>query len=434
VRFRTKTLRGTLQMNTDPVAEDSGMKFTLGDSSGPVPVKRPSNAQTGLFTDDSQVLYSMATSRGQMSLSPVYTAAICGGRSGSDWSTLGGGGVLNIRATATNVTVFGYLGNGATFTYSGMPGARKPDDQGGNWDALSANNESVPQTLARDAMNEVLGRQTGSLGMVIYTPGASSSTPWYEPIIGGIVFSGKGVIGSLGMLEASNPNTANAQWQYTANLIRGFEYSTGTSPTGMMTVAPFDGDLAPAAMYTSATFKGPGYDGGQGLAVDTLSLVSAATQGAGSFFTHRDADPQSEPTINDQPYVLGATTRNWITSTGSNNGIASIRWLSANGTATGNPETGLFSGSFSEFNPLFSKATGLNGSDTAPVRVFGVVLQGYVGQVNTEGLLPGGYGFYLRSGNGLLSNALGVKSSLWTNFGSSTTPLLRQEAMQLVPR
>jgi hypothetical protein len=171
-----------------------------------------------------------------------------------------------------------------------------------------------------------------------------------------------------------------------------------------------------------------------GLAVDTLSLTAGNNQGAGTFFSHRAADASAEPAVNDSPYIVGATSRDWITTGNNFSGISAIRWLSANGTSTGNPDTGLFSGAFTEFNPLFSKAPSLNGSETVGVRVFGVVLQGYVGQINNQGLQPGGYGFYLRSGNGTLSNALGSQSASWINYGSTNQVLLKQEALLLMPK
>ncbi|MEI6715336.1 MAG: immunoglobulin domain-containing protein [Verrucomicrobiota bacterium] len=418
-------VKGTLKLDVSDGSEDGGMQVTIGTADKGVPISLPAIAAGGTLQSTKAVLYSIAAgSTGATISEPIHTAAVCRG----DWNTLGRGGCMTIRSQNNIVVAFGYLGNGAAFTYSGTPVLRYPEGSGfgEDWDSLSAGSISDSAGgLATASMDELLTHQSTAVKVPIWTTGDGTTKPVTRPLVGGLVFSAQGVVGSIGLLDVQSPGTAAATPAYSANLIRGYPYQTTTTTAGVVLSSPFDVDQAPVSLYSSSSYPAVSVLNPAGLALDNMKL---AITNFGSSIVHRVADSAKEPAASN------------ITSTGNIGGITSLKWLGFNGTTSATPDSGLFNASFFEQNSDFQVSASRAGvpqvvfsgnSDTVTAKVWGVVLQADGGKVNA-----GGYGFMIRGTlSEKLTNTLGIGEVEYaTNAINPSIRTYRTEAIQLLSK
>jgi hypothetical protein len=439
---------GTVQADITDGSVDAGLRVTLGNDTNKVPVNRPPTSSGGPNVVAREILYSLAACGNGVNFgeNSTYTAAVCRG----EWSSLGRGGVFFIRTTSATqasgfnplVIVAGYLGNGSSFSYSGVPGLRYPDQAADaeDWDAGSRGSVSdAAGSLANYAMSELLLRKTGAIALPIHLNGESSTRPVIRPLVGTMIFSPQGIIGSLGLVDVDRPNTADASLVYSSNLIRGFAYQTNVGSTSATAsggglpnttvtfssaplASPFDADGKNAALYSEFTFpaNSPFYPRGNAIAALTLKTTSY-----GSSFEQRT--PLATESVASNISVAGG-------------GKVVVRWLSSSlGTSSG-ADAGLFSTSFLEDNSDFQ--VGASRPNVPPVifsgntsqvtdRVYGVVLQSDSQKLSAG---PGGYGFMIR-GNAAqdsLSKTLGLgEVEVATSATNPNVRYFRTEAIQL---
>jgi hypothetical protein len=427
-------VKGALQLDGGDGSVDGGMLCTIGlDESLPA-LSLPAKTVGGALDAERKTLYSLAASSNEASFSESrYTAAIARNDS---WSSLGRAGCLTVQIRGTQALIFGYLGNGTTFTFAGSGVARFPDTAGEDWNARSQAAGASAGQLAQLSMGEGLKKETNSVSLVIYAPGESSARPITQPLVGAMVFSTQGVFGSLGLIDVRSPGTSTARPEYSHNLVRGFGFtptdtgfnlglagtdgSTGSvRVSGALLASPFDSDGKKAALYSSSSYPISSARYPRGNAIDTqvLSVTSF-----GSSFVRRDP-MASESVASNVSSVQG------------------IKWLSSTGGSSASAEAGLYSTSFTEQNADFQVSPSRLGtvppvqfsenSDTVTTRVYGVILQS-----DSPAGVAGGRGFLIR-GNSResLSNTLGINEvEAATSAQNAAVLTFRTEATMLVPK
>jgi alpha-tubulin suppressor-like RCC1 family protein len=443
-------ITGTVQVDAEDGSDDAGLRVVLGSEKLAPAVTLPPVSASGGIRAESKILYSLCgTSTNAVPANSAYTAAIC---RYNEWSSLGRGGCLTLQVRGGLVIAFGYLGNGSSFTYSGTPSRRFGEEIGEDWDE-KVQLVDGPVPLADLAMGEMLIRQSGSIAVPIYTSGESSQLPLTNPLIGALVFSGQGIIGSIGLLDVASPNTANAVSSYSSNLVRGYPFTTSsgtdqgllilnqatgaTNSATTLLAAPFDSDGMPVGLYSSVSYPNASIAYPLGLAIDALSLRVSAF---GSSFVRRvPPNPQLEPVASNVTDRTGAA------------GVAAVRWVSISGATSSTPDTGLFNVIFNERNSDFQVSDSRVGttpkvlfsgnSESVTTKLYGVVLQSTDVPASPSNNPPGGYavpagghGFLIRGSTAeSRSNTLGLgEVEAAVNALNPSIKTYRTEAIQLL--